>query len=84
MKTGERTTPQMDQNQQKGLMGALFRSAKKAEDEAARDITQKMSSALQETLLRNIQLQDDIATIGNELKTLSEENKRLKLLNTLK
>jgi len=37
-----------------------------------------MEAVLEDTLLKNIQLQNDIETLGDEITKLSEENKVLK------
>jgi len=38
----------------------------------------KMEAVLEETLLQNMQLQDDIRNIATELEKLTSENKTLK------
>jgi len=50
---------------------SLFSNKKELEAE----MTQKMEAVLQETLLKNIQLQHDINTLGTEVQKLQDELK---------
>eukprot|EP01027_Heterolobosea_sp_BB2_P001541 GEZU01002333.1.p1 GENE.GEZU01002333.1~~GEZU01002333.1.p1 ORF type:complete len:206 (+),score=67.57 GEZU01002333.1:2-619(+) len=61
------------------FMGSLF-AAKPAvaNPDVSAEMAQKMQKVMEETLLHNIQLQTDIATLGNEISRLMDENKALK------
>merc|ERR1711988_291270 len=87
MKKEGRITHDMEVNkiqrsQLEGIMAKMYRSAaahRKAMDahqEAM--VSSQMETVLQETILKNIQLQNDIETLGNEIKALMEENGSLK------
>jgi len=57
-----------------GVMGSLFGGGEDLNTEMQR----KMSQILEDTLLKNMQLQDDISAMGDEVDRLMEENKVLK------
>jgi chromosome segregation ATPase len=56
--------------------GALFSSPRK--DALENEKFSKMGSVMEETLLKNMQLQEDIKTLGNEVEVLMAENDKLK------
>jgi len=53
----------------------LFGSSKDLNHE----VTQRMEAVLEDTLLKNIQLQNDLKIMGDEVTKLMEENKSLKV-----
>jgi len=80
LKASGRSTREMDMNKMQmskkgGLMGSIFRRTQNGEQE---EITGRLNTVLEDALLKNMQLQDDIKTLGNEVDRLMEENKILK------
>jgi len=81
IKVEGRSTPEMEANKQEikskgGLMANLFKPGNKSN--LPPDVAHKMAYVLEETLLKNIQLQNDLSTLGSEIGKLMEENKALK------
>jgi len=81
LKPTGRQTPQMEQH--KGMLNQLHRSAKVREKEREQQlksnpqIYQQMEAAMEETILKNLQLQNDLDILGNEIMTLNNQNKNL-------
>jgi uncharacterized membrane protein len=57
-------------------MGALFSPSKK--DSLVEEVNAKMSSVLEDTLIKNMQLQEDLKVLGSEVERLMHENETLK------
>ncbi|KAH3742871.1 hypothetical protein Pelo_15731 [Pelomyxa schiedti] len=85
-KVGERSTAAMDLDKlhrakKAGFMGMLFQGKLPPIGHAAQlseEMVTKMQAVLEETILRNFQLQRDLVTLGNQVSTLMEENIELK------
>lgn len=58
-------------------MSRLFGGPTSNEPEAP-SVTAKISQVLEDTILRNVQLQQDMDTMGHEIERLASENKALK------
>ncbi|ELR18983.1 uncharacterized protein ACA1_234210 [Acanthamoeba castellanii str. Neff] len=58
-------------------MSSLFRSSSSREKTLAEEMTTTMSTLLEDTILKNIQLKTDIETLGDEIARLSAENRNL-------
>jgi len=73
LKTSGRTTQDMDFAKAKNAstFGSLFKSGPSITEE----VYSKMESVLQETILKNIQLQNDIKTLGDEIEQLTSQLK---------
>jgi len=61
---------------QNSLMGSLFSPTKK--DSLVEEVNAKMSSVLEDTLIKNMQLQEDLKVMGAEVDRLLRENEALK------
>lgn len=74
-----RATPEMEKvKMEKTKKGTGISGFFSAKNDFTLELTQKMEAVLEDTLLKNIQLQNDIETLGDEITKLSEENKVLK------
>jgi cell division protein FtsB len=60
-----------------GVVTNLF-SPSKTESSTQTQVNSTMNTLLEETLLKNMHLQDDLASLATQLEVLSKENKRLK------
>jgi len=85
LKREGRATPLMEKDKAmraskgEGIMSSLFRaSSGNRERSLAEEMTTTMSTLLEDTLLKNIQLKTDIETLGNEVARLTAENERLR------
>jgi cell division septum initiation protein DivIVA len=82
IKVSGRTTADMDKykleraQRQNSLMGSLFSPTKK--DSLVEEVNAKMSSVLEDTLIKNMQLQEDLKVMGAEVDRLLRENEALK------
>eukprot|EP01119_Soliformovum_irregulare_P017908 TRINITY_DN5395_c0_g1_i1.p1 TRINITY_DN5395_c0_g1~~TRINITY_DN5395_c0_g1_i1.p1 ORF type:complete len:130 (-),score=65.14 TRINITY_DN5395_c0_g1_i1:48-437(-) len=75
-----RSTPQMDQTKadiknkkNSGLLGGLFK-----DKQLQSEMHMRMEKVLEDTILKNMQLQNDMGILGIEVEKLLEENKVLK------
>jgi len=82
----EHLTPERDKSnrRQSGVLGSLMRSGHDNQELSAELLT-KMQAVMEETLLKNVQLQKDMATLANEtgllqksVSALKEENNHYK------
>lgn len=59
-------------------MKALFSKLLRRSDHSEHDVAAKSQRVLEDALIRNIQMQKDLANIGEEVARLQEENKELR------
>jgi len=58
-----------------GMVGSLFRTS---DQTLAAEMVAKMEAVLEETVLKNIQLQNDMVTLATETSQVNDRNKKLK------
>lgn len=60
-----------------GVFGSILGGTVQEEIETQKEVNEKMTSVLEQTLLKNVSLEDDLDTMGNEILKLNESNKKL-------